>query len=125
MLGVLKKVLRGNNITAQDFSLGQGHIALVASLRILIAPGPVARAVRVPPLGAAVERAGRSGLARVHVDLQAILDGSLLGRHVKILSRGDQPARRQRIVFAAEQAPGVRLTIFGAVRSRRQPPTTL
>jgi hypothetical protein len=82
MLGVLKIVLRRNNITAQDFSLGQGHIALVASLCILIAPGPVARAIRVPPLGAAVERAGRSGLARVrvHVDLQAILDGSLLGR---------------------------------------------
>jgi hypothetical protein len=63
MFGVLKIVLSRNYISIHDFSLSQRHITLIASLGILIAPGPIARAVRVPPLGAGVERAGRPGLA--------------------------------------------------------------
>src|SRR5205823_3277691 len=98
MLGVLIVVLRGNNIAVQDFGLGHGHIALVASLRILKAPWPIARAVRIPPFGTRVERARRSGLARVHVCVRAIWDGSLLGKAVNILIGGGPSVWRQRRV---------------------------
>ena len=124
MLGVLKIVLRCNNIAAYDFSLRQGHITLIASLRILIAPGPVARAIRVPPLGAGVERAGRSGLARVHVCLQAILDGSLLGRACEYFKRGDQPPGSNILYLQWNKPPGYGLRflgLFSRVGNRRRP----
>ena len=97
-----------------------GSYSAHSSLRILRAPGPVARAIRVPPLGAGVERAGRSGLARVHVDLQAILDGSLLGRTCEYFKpRGAACPAATYCICSGTSPLGLRLTIFGTARSRR------
>ena len=73
-----------------------------------------------PPLGAGVERAGRSGLARVHVDLQAILDGSLLGRTCEYFKpRGAACPAATYCICSGTSPLGLRLTIFGTARSRR------
>ena len=48
MFGVLIVVLGSDDIAGLDFSLGQRQIPLVASLRILKALRPFARAIRIP-----------------------------------------------------------------------------
>ena len=50
MFGVLIVVLGSDDIAGLGFSLGQRQIPLVASLRILRALRPFARAIRFPPL---------------------------------------------------------------------------
>ena len=63
MFGVLEVVLRADDIASLDFGLGQRHVTLIASLRILRAPLIVARAILFPAFWAGTIRRVRSGLA--------------------------------------------------------------
>src|SRR5262245_50530890 len=76
MLGVLVVVLGRDPIAGLEFSLGQCHVPIIVSSRIVRALRRWTGRTRNPPLCAASNC--RSLLLRIHVPLSAILHGSLL-----------------------------------------------
>jgi len=79
MFGVLVVILCPDRVADLGFSTGERQIPLIVSLRVLRALRLGAGGTRCPPLRAGSKWCCRSGLARTHDCLWAILRGSLLG----------------------------------------------
>jgi len=75
MLGVLVVVLGRDPITCLEFSLGQSHVAIIASSRVVRTLGLSARRSRWRPLWAASKW---PLLVSIHVSLPAMVHGSPL-----------------------------------------------